>query len=398
MAATRFDELNISPQILKAIRKMGFDTMTTVQAQTLEPMMAGRDVMAKAPTGTGKTIAFAVPILEHIDATSRDVQALVLSPTRELALQIGDVFKSLATYLPGVRCTVVYGGQPLEKQVRQLNNHPQILVATPGRLMDHVHRGNLDLTPVTTVVLDEADRMLDMGFVEDVTKILDMMPNRRQLALMSATMSREVMDIAWIYQRDAVEVTVEEVAEDKPQITQYCVEGQRSKGDDILRIIKTQGYIRSIIFCNTKKAVQRLCDTLRGQGCRVDCIHSDIRQSIRERVMRKFRAGEIEILVATDVAARGLDIDDVDAIFNFDIPQENEYYLHRIGRTGRAKKTGVSYTFTSFLDEFRLREIEKYTRQPMIPLKFDDEYNLVPGERREAAAPAPMRYGRKRWR
>jgi ATP-dependent RNA helicase DeaD len=371
--------MNLSPAIQKALRRQNLAQMTTVQAETIPHMMQWRDVIAKAPTGTGKTIAFAIPILEHIDPTDKRVQALILAPTRELALQIGGEFRKLTAFIQGVKTVVVYGGQKIDHQIKELKGHPQIVVATPGRLKDHLDRRTISLEHVHTAVLDEADRMLDMGFVHEVARILDLTKNRRCLALMSATISREVMDIAWVYQsEDAAEIRVADVEEDKPPIEQYSIAVRGSKTQDMLDIIKSKKYQKVLVFCNTKHFAHRLSQTLAKRGCVVDCIHGDVRQSIREQVMKSFRQGRLNILVATDVAARGLDITGVDAVFNYDIPLENEYYLHRIGRTGRAKQHGVSYTFCTPFDTSRLKEIAKYTRSQMIPLRFDDRGQLIP--------------------
>ncbi|MDR3207408.1 MAG: DEAD/DEAH box helicase, partial [Oscillospiraceae bacterium] len=260
-------------------------------------------------------------------------------------------------------------------------------VATPGRLKDHLDRRTVSLSDVHTVVLDEADRMLDMGFVHDVTRILDLTTARRCLALMSATISREVMDIAWVYQKDAVEVRVAEEDEDKPPIEQYSIQVRGDKTRDMLDIIGAKHYKKVLIFCNTKHLVRRLTKALLTRGLCADCLHGDVSQNIREKVMKAFRLGQLDILVATDVAARGLDISGVDAVFNYDIPNENEYYLHRIGRTGRAKQLGVSYTFYTPFDAARLKEIARYTKSVMVPLRFDDHGNLVVTT--EAEAPAP---------
>ncbi|MDR2670331.1 MAG: DEAD/DEAH box helicase [Oscillospiraceae bacterium] len=361
------------------MQRQRLSAMTTVQAEAIPALLDWKDVIAKAPTGTGKTIAFAIPILEHIDPDDKCIQALILCPTRELTLQICDEIRKLSLYLQGIRTVAIYGGQKIDIQMKALKQHPQIVVATPGRLKDHLDRHTIRLDCVHTVVLDEADRMLDMGFVRDVTRILDRTENRRHLALMSATISREVMDIAWVYQKeDAVEIRVQDVEDDKPPIEQYSIEVRGNKTDDMLRVIRTKHYHKVIIFCNTKHLVHRLTKNLVAKGCRADCIHGDIQQSTRERVMATFRKGGIDLLVATDVAARGLDISGVDAVFNYDIPNENEYYLHRIGRTGRAKQQGVSYTFFTPFDAPRLKEIAKYTKSQMVPLYFDASNALVP--------------------
>ncbi len=379
MSTTRFDQFELSKEVMKAIKNRNLEFATPVQAETIPPMLEWKDVIAKAPTGTGKTFAFGIPIIEHIDPNDHQVQSLILAPTRELALQISAEMRDMAKYKPGIRVVCIYGGQPIGTQIQMLKKRPKILVATPGRLLDHLSRRTVRLGGVRTVVLDEADRMVDMGFYKDVTKILDLTTNRRNLALLSATMSREVMDIGWTYQRDPAEITIPETVDNKPDIFQYSLRTEeKNKTEAILKIINHEKYERALIFCNTKHKAERLAKWLGAKGYAVDCIHGDIRQNIREKVLNTFRRGGLDILVATDVAARGLDVDDVDTVFNYDIPQENEYYTHRIGRTGRAKKHGVAYTFVSNIaDAVRLSEIEKYTKSSIRPLNLDEEIKAM---------------------
>ncbi len=376
----QYAELGLSPAIMRVLQKKHYKQATPVQAGVIPPMLVWKDVIAKAPTGSGKTFAFGIPMIEHLNVENQTVQGLVLAPTRELAIQIGNELRELATYKPGVKIVVVYGGQPIERQIGQLKRKPQIIVATPGRLMDHYKRHTIRLNHVETVVLDEADRMLDMGFVRDVTKILDLMPDRKNLALLSATISREVMDIAWVYQRDAVEIVVRADIENKPNITQYRIHvpaGQ--KLDAVLAVLERHPKGKAIAFCNTKHMVERLTKLLCMADCPADCIHGDIRQINREKVMAKFRKGNLRVLVATDVAARGIDIDDVDMVINYDVPEETEYYIHRIGRTGRAKKSGVAYTIVSnFADGVRLDEIEKRTKNHLTQLQLGENHILFP--------------------
>ena len=359
----RYAELNLSEPIMRALEKKGYEQATPVQGGAIPYFMAYKDVIAKAPTGTGKTFAFGIPMVEHIDPASADVLGLVLAPTRELAIQIRDELRDLCAFREGVRTACLYGGQPIEKQITQLKKKPQIVVATPGRLMDHVKRRTLRLDKVETVVLDEADRMLDMGFVRDVTHILDLMPQRKNLGLFSATISREVMDISWVYQRDPVEITVRADEQNKPDITQYRLDVDRNqKVDLMLRLMDAGNYDRVIAFCNTKNMTDRLAGLLQMQGVSCEAIHGDIQQRVREKTLQKFREGKLRVLAATDVAARGLDIDDVDAVFNYDVPDENEYYIHRIGRTGRAKRHGAAFSLVSNITEgIRLDDIQKNT-------------------------------------
>ena len=376
-----YDQLGLSEPIMKALLKKGYKQATPVQGGAIPFFMDWKDVIAKAPTGTGKTYAFGIPMVEHIDPESNDILALVLAPTRELAIQIQDELRDLCQYKEGVRTVCLYGGAPIERQITALKKKPQIVVATPGRLMDHMKRRTVRLDKVETVVLDEADRMLDMGFVRDVTHILDKMPQRKNLGMFSATISREVMDISWVYQRDPVEITVRPDEQNKPDIKQYRIHlpGRDEKLDAMERILIAEGYDRAIVFCNTKNMTDRLAGLLKMKGFSAQCIHGDIAQKVREKTLQAFRDGKMKILVATDVAARGLDIDDVDAVFNYDVPDEIEYYIHRIGRTGRAKRHGVAYSLVSTVTEgVRLDEIAKITGADIEALKFDEDGCLVP--------------------
>ena len=364
-----FSQLDLAPETQTAVGQMGFSSVTPIQAKTIPVMLDWYDVIAKAPTGTGKTCAFGIPIIEHLEPDNTGIQALILCPTRELALQITEEIRSLAATRPNVRVIAIYGGQPIERQLDQLRKRPQIVVATPGRLIDHVQRRTIRLDTVHTAILDEADRMLDMGFIHDVRGILDLMPKVSQIAMFSATLSRSVMDISWIYQRDVVELTVDDDQDNKPDIAQYAIEASgQGRISAFLRLVHEKQYKKVMIFCNTKHTVKSVTRQLSGVGCKADCIHGDMNQNIRERVIDQFRKGSLQILVATDIASRGLDIDQVEAVINYDIPNENEYYIHRIGRTGRAKRAGVSYTFTSLLNRSRLDEIARYTRTPIIEM------------------------------
>ncbi len=369
-----FESMDLSKEIMLAIRDMGFTTPSTVQARTIPLMMDGVDINAIAPTGTGKTCAFGIPMLEYVQLQDECVQEVVLAPTRELALQIGDELTKLAKYIKGCRIAVLYGGQPIPKQLNALKRKPQIVVATPGRLLDHMNRGNIKLNHVHTMVLDEADEMLNMGFVKDVTRIIEATPKERQLVLFSATMHQEVLTIAWKYQNDPVEITVEATKEDRPQIAQYVIATEQpQKIDNLLYLLDADVYQRIMIFCNTKFMTDRLTSKLKKEGYSAECLHGDIPQSKRNVVMSDFRKGKFSILVATDVAARGIDVDDVEAVINFDLPEENEYYLHRIGRTGRAHKHGVSFSLVTFRESVRMDEILKYMIAKPMPLHFEDD-------------------------
>ncbi len=381
-AATSFEELELSEQTRKALRKMGFSEPTEVQAKTIPLMMDGYDIIAKAPTGTGKTCAFGIPLLECLDLECRDIQAIVVCPTRELCVQITQELRDLATFRPEVRIVSIYGGQSMGKQLDALKKKPHIVVATPGRLIDHMRRGTAYIGNVYTAVLDEADEMLKMGFIKDVRRILGDTPADTQVVMFSATMSREVMDVAWEYQQGAVEVNVAASGENRPKIAQFAM---NSTGDnrvrDMEKLIDALSLHRVMVFCNTKSTVRWLDLKLKRNGRSADCLHGDIPQSQRNRVMAAYRQGAFEIMVATDVAARGIDVDDVEAVFNFDIPEENEYYLHRIGRTGRAKRCGAAFTFMSTTmphdDTYRLRDIKKYTHSDILDIVWNEEGQAV---------------------
>jgi len=374
----RFDTLGLSEEMLKALERRNYFNATPVQTGCIPPLLAWKDVIAKAPTGTGKTIAFGIPIIEHVDPENEHVQAVILAPTRELAMQITEEMRLLTVHKEGVRLVCLYGGQPIGKQIEALKKKPQIVVATPGRLSDHMKRRTVRLDHVETMVLDEADRMLDMGFIHDVTRIMDKVPQRKNLGMFSATISREVMDISWVYQRDPEEITVREDEKNKPDILQYRMDvPMNEKVDTIARIIELEGFERVMAFCNTKGNTERLTKFLQMAGLDADCIHGDIPQKARERVMARFRQGQLKIFVATDVAARGIDVDDVDAVFNYDVPDENEYYVHRIGRTGRAKRKGKAYTLVSdYPSKMRLDDIAKHTKNTVKTLRFTADGKL----------------------
>lgn len=397
-----FDELGLSDEMLRAIENLGYTAPTPVQAGSIPVVLEGRDLLAAAQTGTGKTAAFLLPTmnnLEHIappkpvrerggrnrrrgakkpEGNGRGPVMLVITPTRELAQQIDEVASKIADVTGHVAVTVV-GGVSYKPQTAALKYGCDILVATPGRLVDLIEQGACHLDEVKVLVLDEADRMLDMGFIHDVTRILDKLASRRNLGMFSATISREVMDISWMYQRDPEEITVQAKEENKPDIAQYRIDvGQNDKAHVMAQIIRAEGHERVMAFCNTKGMTERLKAFLMMEGLEADCIHGDIPQKKREAVMARFRRGELPIFVATDVAARGIDVDDVDAVFNYDVPLENEYYVHRIGRTGRAKRRGVAYTLVSdYPSGMRLDEIAKFTGNEVKKAHLDAEGKLV---------------------
>ena len=385
-----FQDLGLSEHILAALEKKGYGYPTRVQREAIPPLMQWKDVMAKAPTGTGKTFAFGIPMIEHIDKEVDGVQGLILAPTRELAIQIGDELRGLLSCTEGVRVAVLYGGAKMEPQLKALKRKPQIVVATPGRLMDHYKRHTIHFDKIRTVILDEADRMLDMGFYDDVTRIIDKIKNRKNLGLFSATMSQEVMTVSWMYQRDEVEITVPADQDNKPDIDQYSIACSPFEKEEVTRkLLSMFEGERIIIFCNTKVMCQRLSDDLQRAGIDAGCLHGDIRQSQRERTMEQFRHGKLQILIATDVASRGIDVDDVTCVINYDVPEENEYYIHRIGRTGRAKKKGAAYSVLgTFPEQAKLDEIAKYAHFQVQPMQFAADGTLVA---KEVKKPAPRR-------
>ena len=368
----KYSELNVLDELKRAVYRLGFEEMTEVQRKAIPVMLTGRDLVVKAPTGTGKTFAFGIPIIQRIDPEAAHPQALILAPTRELAQQIDTELKKLAFFLPNIRSIALFGGILIQRQILALKKRPQIIVATPGRLTDHMRRRTVRLDKVTMAVCDEADEMLDMGFFKDVSDILSKLPAEKQLAMFSATITREVMDIMWLFQRDAEEITVAATEESRPKITQYSIEIPRlQKTETLFKLLKTGGYRHVIIFCNTRRMVGLLYRRLKSAGFSVEALSSDINQSARNAIMAKFKAGTLDMLVATDVAARGIDVNDVEAVFNYDVPQDNAYYLHRIGRTGRAKKEGVSFMFVEPTETLRLRDIIKYTHSDITPIKLD---------------------------
>lgn len=373
-----YQDCELPEYILKAVSSMGFEEMTEVQEKSIPLILEGKDITAKAPTGTGKTCAFGIPLLMQIDASNKNTQGLILAPTRELAQQITEELMQLSKFLPEIRILCLYGGQPIAKQIAKLKNSPQIIVATPGRLLDHMQRNTVHTQEIKRIVLDEADEMLNMGFYKDVLKILDKLKNKQQLCMFSATISREVMDIGWLYQKDPEEITINPIEASKPNIKQYSLlTTGRNKLADLASLIIENDYQHVIVFCNTKYTTAMLRNQLLRLNFNVDCLHGDLSQKDRNAIMESFREGKINVLVATDVAARGIDVDDVDAVFNYDIPDSNEYYTHRIGRTGRAQREGVSYVFYTEDEVKRLKDLLRLTKSVAIPIEFDGERKIV---------------------
>ncbi len=373
-----FETLDISAELKKAVAEMGFSEATPIQKESLLPILEGQDLVAQAPTGTGKTCAFGIPIVEKINPEEEVVQCLVLCPTRELAVQTAEELSKVARYKKGIRISTLYGGQPIEKQIADLKKRPQIVVATPGRLMDHLRRRSVRLVNLLYLVLDEADEMLNMGFRDDIETILETAPNSRQTVLFSATIPEEIKEISKRYQKkDRVSVRVSAEVLTVSNVKQYYLEVKGPKKLDALtRLIDLHSYRLCLVFCNTKKKTSDITEALVELGYPAEMLHGDMKQPERDRVMSRFKGGKSEILVATDIAARGIDVDNVEAVFNFDVPQFEEYYVHRIGRTGRANKEGVSYTFVAGKEMFKLKDIMKYTKANIEPYKTPTEADV----------------------
>ncbi len=365
----KFSEMNIRKEIKSAIEKMGFEEATPIQAQAIPAIMSGRDFIGIAQTGTGKTCAFGIPAIEKVDTKNDSVQILILCPTRELVIQTGEELQSLASNIKGLQLTTIYGGQQIDRQIVALKKKPQIIIGTPGRIMDHMRRRTIKFDNISMIVLDEADEMLNMGFREDLDIILEKANVDRQTVLLSATMSKDIMNITKKYQKsDALKIEIKHKTLTAPKIEQFMVNVEESKKIDVLtRILDSEEINLAVIFCNTKRKVDELEEHLKIRGFQVDALHGDMKQSQRDIVMRKFRNGKTNILIATDVAARGIDVEDIEVIFNYDMPTDEEYYVHRIGRTGRAGKSGRAITFITSKEKYKLKFIEKYTNVAMKP-------------------------------
>jgi Superfamily II DNA and RNA helicases len=363
MEKRRFTELGLSAEILKAVDKMGFEEASPIQTAVIPAILAGRDVVGMSSTGSGKTAAFAIPAIEKVDARARAVQVLVLCPTRELAVQVAEEMGKLAHFKRGVAGVPIYGGQSYERQFRALAAGVQVVIGTPGRVMDHMDRGTLKLETLKLVILDEADRMLDMGFREDIEKILGAVPEERQLLFFSATMPRAIQEMIRRFAREPEFIKIEAVAQNAPQVEQVYFEvDRRSKIEALTRLIDVHDFRYGIIFCSTKVMVDDLEEHLHARGYLTDRLHGDISQTQRDRVMQKFRERKFEFLVATDVAARGLDVDDLEVVFNYDLPNDAEDYTHRIGRTGRAGKSGRAFTFVSGQEIYKLQSMVRWAK------------------------------------
>ena len=379
MEEARFEDLGLCPEIMKAVKNMGFEEASPIQAKAIPAMMEGKDIIGQAQTGTGKTAAFGIPLLEKIDPKNKKLQAIVLCPTRELAIQVAEEIRNLAKYMHAIKVLPIYGGQEIVKQIRSLKSGTQLIIGTPGRVMDHMRRKTVKMENVHTVVLDEADEMLNMGFREDIETILEGVPEERQTVLFSATMPKPILDITKRFQKNAelIKVTKKELT--VPNIEQFYYEVKPKNKEEVLsRLLDIYNPKLSVIFCNTKKQVDLLVNGLLGRGYFAAGLHGDMKQAQRDRVMEGFRKGKTEILVATDVAARGIDVEEVEAVFNYDLPQDDEYYVHRIGRTGRAGRVGRSFSFVTGKEVYKLKEIQRYCKTKIYAQKvpsLDDVAN-----------------------
>ena len=368
MDTIRFDELMLDDRLLRAVTDMGFEEPSPIQAQAIPLQMEGLDIIGQAQTGTGKTAAFGIPLLQKIDPRSKKLQAIALCPTRELAIQVADEIRKLSKYMHGIKILPIYGGQDIVRQIRGLKEGTQIVIGTPGRVMDHMRRGTIKFDRVHTVILDEADEMLNMGFLEDMETILSQLPEERQTVMFSTTMPGAIAQIAKKFQKDPKIVKVVKKELTVPKVTQYYYEVKpKNKVEVMCRLLDMYAPKLSVVFCNTKKQVDELVQALQGRGYFAEGLHGDLKQVQRDRVMKGFRTGRTEILVATDVAARGIDVDDVEAVFNYDIPQDDEYYVHRIGRTGRAGREGMAFSLVVGKEVYKLRDIQRYCKTKILP-------------------------------
>ncbi|MDD3150274.1 MAG: DEAD/DEAH box helicase [Candidatus Gastranaerophilales bacterium] len=360
MEKLKFKELSLSEEMLKAIEDMGFEEASPIQASAIPLLLERKDIIGQAQTGTGKTAAFAIPVIENIDEEAKGLQAVVLCPTRELVIQVAEEFNKLLKYKENIAAVPVYGGQQIDRQLKALKKSPQIVIGTPGRTMDHIRRGSIKMSSVKTIILDEADEMLDMGFREDIEIILQDTPEDRQTVMFSATMEKDILQLTKQYQKETVKVDVTSKKMNEPKIQQLYFEVMNKNKPELLaRLVDIHNIKLSLVFCNTKSQVNELVEVLKTRGYFADALHGDMNQGQRDNVMRGFKNGTIEILVATDVAGRGIDVNNVEAVFNYDLPRDDEDYVHRIGRTGRAGKSGTAFTFVSGKQVYNLKRIEK---------------------------------------
>lgn len=367
MDKLKFEDLNLSKEIQKAVADMGFEETSPIQSKAIPEMLQGRDLIGQAQTGTGKTAAFGIPLLEMISPESKKLQSLILCPTRELAVQVSEELIRLAKYKRGISILPVYGGQPIERQLQALKKGVQVVIGTPGRVMDHMKRKTLKTQYLKLVVLDEADEMLDMGFIDDIDSILKETPDDKQTAMFSATMPQDMLSLAKKHMKDPEFIKVVHKELTVPSIEQIYFEVKENMKSEVLsRVIDMYNPKLSLVFCNTKRKVDELTSQLQARGYSAEGLHGDMKQSQRDRVMDRFRKNTIDILVATDVAARGIDVDNVEAVFNYDVPQDEEYYVHRIGRTARAGRAGRAFTFVVGREIYKLRDIQKYAKAKIL--------------------------------
>ena len=378
-----FEEMCLHTRIMRAIAEMGFEQPSPIQAQSIPIAVEGKDMIGQARTGTGKTASFGIPMLQRINPKDKNLQAIVLCPTRELAIQSANEIRKLAKFLHGIKVLPIYGGQEISKQIRSLKGGVQIVIGTPGRVMDHLRRHTLKPQTVDIVVLDEADEMLNMGFREDIETVLEYIPGEHQTVLFSATMPKPILDITRKYQHDAVNIKVVKKELTVANIDQYYYDVKRKDKVDVLtRLLDYYNPKLSLVFCNTKKMVDELATELSGRGYSAEGLHGDMKQSQRDRVMNNFRKGKTDILIATDVAARGIDVDDVEAVFNYDLPQDDEYYVHRIGRTGRAGRCGKAFSFVKGKEVYKLKDIQRYCKTKILaqPIPSTDDVAQIKAE------------------
>jgi ATP-dependent RNA helicase DeaD len=377
METIKFKDFPVSEFILQAVEEMGFENTTPIQAAAIPVVLSGKDVIGQAQTGTGKTAAFGIPAIEHVNVENRATQVLIMCPTRELALQVKEQITALAKFKKGLLVTAIYGGESYERQFANLKRGTQIVVGTPGRIMDHIEKKTLKLDNISMVILDEADEMLNMGFREDIEQILSHAPEERQTVLFSATMSKEILNITKKFQKnpELIKVTKNEITNVNIDQTFYMVK-KEAKFEVMVRLIDVHDLQLMLVFCNTKSKVDELVEELQANGYAAEGLHGDLRQTARNQVMNKFRNGNTKILVATDVAARGIDVSGVDAVFNFDLPMDLEYYVHRIGRTGRAGKLGRAFLFVTKRDRSRMRDLENYTKSAIPQGKIPTQQDL----------------------
>ncbi|MDD2533856.1 MAG: DEAD/DEAH box helicase [Eubacteriales bacterium] len=367
MKTLAFNELPLSPEILRAVADMGFEEATPIQSESIPHILEGRDMLGQAQTGTGKTCAFGIPIIERVDRDDNHIQYLILAPTRELAIQIADEMHEVAKYKEGIRILAVYGGQPIDRQILALKKRPQIIVGTPGRVMDHMRRKTLRLDNLSGIILDEADEMLNMGFKEDIDTILVSCPDQIQKVYFSATMPKAILELTEKYLHDPIHVRIAAKQLAVDNISQHYIEVRESNKLEVLcRLIEADRIKLALIFCNTKRKVDEVCEKLATRGYSAEALHGDMKQPLRTRVMNRFRSGEVDLLIATDVAARGIDVDNIEVVINYDLPQDEEYYVHRIGRTGRAGRSGKAYTFVVGREIIELKNIQHYAKANIV--------------------------------